>query len=526
MMNKRNVFLLYIICVAFFFCISLLQKTTGYMDASYYYETGKLIASGQTNEPFLWNYLNNPSSANSPIFSYWMPLAGLLASIPMAISGYQTFAIARISFVLLAGLSPVFCLIFAQKFTQNKIIHMMAAAFGLFGGYYLPYLTITETFTPFLILGAIFLLQSMNLLEPQAENRLWKWVLLGLTAGAMHLCRADGILWLGGAILVCLSSLMNKNWNIKLFLGRSASILLGYLVFMAGWLIRNLTVYHSIFPIGSNLTLWMTEYNDLFSYPASLLTPERWASAGMQNLLSVRWEALLTNLQSVIGILGGIILFPFLLVGFWKLRKKKIVQFAGLMFILLLFVMSIIFPFAGSRGGFFHSASAFQIFFWAISAYGFEVSISWIAAKRHWQVEKSIPLLGSTLVLVFALISGLSMTIKIAGLTDLSPVWDGAATKYQKLDQFLSQKTGDSDSRVMINDSPGFYVATGRVAIQEANTDLSTIEEMFRKYEVNYFLIGKDHLPTLNALYNSDKDQEHFRFIGRNGDYVIYEYLQ
>jgi hypothetical protein len=496
------------------------------MDASYYFATGKLIAAGQTNEPFLWNYLNNPASASSPIFSYWMPLAGLLAGLPLTISGQATFSIARIPFILLAGMIPLLCLLFAQKFTQNKIIQWMSAAFGLLSGYYLPYVTITETFTPFMILGAIFLLLSISLLEAQTENRLWKWLFLGMTAGAMHLCRADGIIWLGGAILVGLSSLVKKNWNTNLIPGRTLMVFLGYLMLMAGWFIRNVVVYHAIFPIGSNLTLWMTEYNDLFRYPASVLSPERWFSTGIQNLFSVRWEALLTNLQSFIGIVGGIVLFPFLLVGLWKLRRQKAVGFAIFMFVALLFLMSFVFPFAGSRGGFFHSASAFQILFWAISAYGFEVSIYWIAAKRHWQVNKSIPLLGSTLVLVFAIISGLSITIKVVGLTNLSPAWESATAKYQMLDQFLSQTIGDADSRVMINDSPGFYVATGRPAVQEANTSLPSVEEMFRKYEVKFLAIGKDHLPALDGLYESKSDLDHFIYTGSDGDYVIYEYLQ
>jgi hypothetical protein len=189
-------------------------------------------------------------------------------------------------------------------------------------------------------------------------------------------------------------------------------------------------------------------------------------------------------------------------------------------------MMSFIFPFAGSRGGFFHSASAFQVFFWAISACGFEISVRWIAEKRHWQVKKSIPLLGSTLVLVFAIISGLSLMIKIIGLTDLSTGWDKPSENYQLVDSYLRQKTGDADSRVMVNDSPGFYAATGRVAIQEAKADLTTIAQMFSKYQAKYLLVGKDHLPALDAFYKSKADQTNFKFIGTNGDYVIYEYLQ
>jgi len=525
-MKKRGYLLLFVLSLIFYFAVSLLQHTPGYMDASYYYTTGKLVANGQTTEPFLWNYLAEPDSAKLPIFSYWMPLAGLLAGLPIWISKVQTFAVARIPFILLAALIPVLCLIFARRFTQNRVIPWVAAAFGLLGGYYLPYLTIPETFTPFFVLGAVFFLLSFDLFEKRSDKKVWKWLLLGATAGFMHLCRADGVVWLGGAIMVCLFAFERKDWNARQFILWVGAILVGYLVVMAGWFVRNLVVYQAFFPSGSNFTLWMKEYNDLFSYPAAMLTLSTWLAQGWTAILSARLDALLTNLQTIVGIIGGIVLFPFLAVGFWNMRREKIVIITLVLFFVLFGMMSFIFPFAGSRGGFFHSASAFQVFFWAISAYGFEVSVRWIAEKRHWQVKKSIPLLGSTLVLVFTIVSGLSLTIKIIGLTDLSTGWDKPSENYQLVDSYLRQKTGDADSRVMVNDSPGFYAATGRVAIQEAKADLTTIAQMFSKYQVKYLLVGKDHLPTLDAFYTSKADQTNFKFIGTNGDYVIYEYLQ
>ncbi|MEA5078383.1 MAG: hypothetical protein VB013_07415 [Anaerolineaceae bacterium] len=525
-MKNRGAFFLFAFSLAFYIGVSLLQKTPGYMDASYYFATGTQIATGQTNEPFLWNYLNSPETAKAPIFSYWMPLAGLLAAIPMAICGIHSFQVARVLFIILAALIPVFCFLFVKKFTENKVIHWMAAAFGLLGGYYLPYLTLTETFTPFFVLGGIFFWLTFDLVKRDTANPYWKWLLLGGIAGLMHLCRADGILWLGGAFLVCLVGTDWRKWRVGQLFSKFGLVALGYLLILAGWFLRNILVYHALFPIGSNLTLWMTEYNDLFVYPASILTPDRWVASGIQALLSVRSEALLTNLQSVVGIIGGIVLFPFLVAGLWKLRHEKVVQFALFMFLLLLILMSFVFPFAGSRGGFFHSVSAFQILFWAISAYGFEVSIRWIAAKRKWQVKKSIPLLGSTLVLVFAIISSLTLYIKIAGLTDLSTGWDRPFANYQRVDAFLRQETGDAGSRVMVNDSPGYFVATGRETIQEANADIATLGDMFSKYELKYLLIGKDHLPSLDELYQTTETFGKFKFIGKEGEYVIYAFLQ
>lgn len=523
-MKKREYFILFFIGLIFYVAISLIQKTPGYMDASYYYLTGRLLATGRgSTEPFLWNYLTSPQTVQIPIFAYWMPLAGLMAAIPMAIFGQTSFQIARIFFILLASLIPVLCYHFATWFSKNKFIHWLAAFLGLLGGYYLPYLTLTETFVPFFILGALYFWICFEAVKGRNTGKIGYFLGLGVIAGLMHLTRADGILWLLGAFFFVLISFDRTQDRTQVFFKRFLAIFVAYLLVMIGWFARNLVTFHSLFPTGNNLSLWMTEYNDLFLYPVSQLTPARWLASGVQAILTVRLDALLTNLQNCVGIIGGIVLFPFLLVGLWKLRKEKVIQFALWMFLFLFIVMSLIFPFAGARGGFFHSASAFQILFWAISAFGFEQAIRWIAARRNWKVDKSIPLLGTTLLLCVVVITAFTFFVKYTGLSGVNSAWEQEYTDFHNVEIYLVNDLKDSGNTVMVNDSPGFYAATGRKAIQEAKVDLNLLKPMMKEYEVKYLVIGKSHLESLNRLYEMPEDQAGFIFMGKVGEEVLYE---
>lgn len=522
-MKRRKYLFLFLFSLAFYIAVSLLQKTPGYMDASYYFATGQLLARGQWAEPFLWNYLNSPTVISEPVFSYWMPLAGILAALPVALSGINSFQVARTLFILLAAFIPLLVFLFTEQLTENKVVQWLSAGLGLVAGYYLPYLTITETFVPFMLLGALFFVGAYKILRRPTEKNGWLWVLLGILAGLMHLSRADGVLWLLGALLFALVAHQRVHQKLTGLLLQGLLVVAGYLLIMSGWFLRNLSVYGWIFPPGSSLTLRMTNYNDLFIYPASQLTWQRLFSSGAKAMLSVRWDALFTNLQSLVGIVGGIVLFPFLLAGLWQLRKEKLIQFALWMLLLQLIVMSFVFPFAGARGGFFHSASAFQILFWAVSALGFERSIWWIAAKRKWQVKKSIPLLGTTLWIVFAVITSLNFYLKVVGIPGFSSGWDAAAAQYQRVDDFLNSEIKDPAGKVVINDSPGFYVATGRVAIQQANCDLETLQGLMTKLDVEYLVVGPDHLAALDDLFAQPRDQQGFTYLGSVGESVIYE---
>ena len=127
---------------------------------------------------------------------------------------------------------------------------------------------------------------------------------------------------------------------------------------MGPWFWRNEQTYGALLAPGGHYLLWLKNYDETFTYPPNQLTMQSWLAQGWQTIVNVRLDALRMNLLNAFAAQGGIFLFPFILIGIWRYRKDERVQFASLVWLGLLLVMTFIFPFAGPRGGFFHSGAA------------------------------------------------------------------------------------------------------------------------------------------------------------------------
>jgi hypothetical protein len=524
-MKKKHYILIYGISLTFFLVVGLLQKTAGYMDASYYYATGRQLALGKgAVEPFLWNYLNDPQVLPSPAFTYWMPLSALLAALGMWVGNTDSFLAARFPFIALSALIPCLSVFFVSRITNRRIYAALATTFGLLCGSYLPYLTITDSFTPVFILGAIYLLianRVFNTEEPIKHKKL-SYLLLGIIAGLLHLTRADGILWLGAGflVLVFVSTKSGvKNNYAKGYLIEILLLMVGYLCVMSGWFIRNLTLFGSIFPVGSNLAMLFTRYDDLFMYPASSLTFDRMLETGLSEMIRVRGRAFLTNLETLVGVAGNVVLLPFMVIGGWKERKNKLTQFVLIMLALLFVLMALVFPFAGYRGGFFHSISAFQIYLWVLAIIGIEATVHWSVRNLKWVEAKARTLFFVVLVLGIAAMTGIFYINKVQ---PFSGGWDQSYSNYHQLDTELQEIAGNDNFRVMINDSPGYYSATNREAMQLSSGTIQDVSGLLDRFDIDFLIIDKDVPDNLRSLYETPGNQYGFRLVEKFGNYLIY----
>ena len=285
---------------------------------------------------------------------------------------------------------------------------MLAGGLAIFSGYYLPFITDTETFTLYFVLGSLFMLVSVR-------GRRWQFgkfalarpLLLGIIAGGMHLSRADGILWLAAALVLVgwevrrqLKNMAGQPVHRRIMLsgGMFLSLLVGYALVMGSWYARNISLYGSLFSPGGAKTLWLTNYDQTFIYPASQLTWRGWAALGLGQHLTIWWNALVWNLENALAVQGGLFLFFLILPGLWMLRKERIVRFAVLMWVVTLAIMTFVFPFAGSRGGFLHSASAVQPVLWAAAPFGLEAFINLGVRLRRWNAIKSWPIFAAGVI--------------------------------------------------------------------------------------------------------------------------------
>lgn len=531
-MNKKIYFTIYCISVLCYAVLALIQKTPGYMDAQYYYAGAIQLAEGRGwTEPYLWNYMNSSGQLPVHSFLYWMPFTSILSAISIAIFHSTDYFVARLPFILLAALIPVMTAYWVTKFNPERKFIILGAAVALLSGYYLPFITHTDTFVPFFVLGSGFFILTAKMWqqEPGKKRRFYLPLFLGLIAGCMHLTRADGILWISAAFLVILVKkvFVKKNgfpaeYTAIHFLCDAFLILTGYLLVMGGWFGRNIGLFGSLFPPDNGRNLWLTQYNDLFYYPASRIDVQHWLSLGWKSIVENRFQALSLNLQSLLAVMGGIVLFPFMILGFIKQRSSGILKLCLVLLGLEFILMSIVFPFAGGRGGFFHSGSAFQIILWSMVPIGFSTAIDFGVKKRGWKPGRAWIMFGTALLCGYAIVTMIAFSNKVQGFTNTDQGWDEQEKQYTLLVKELTRLGVSRSAPIMIGNPPGYYLASNQMAVVIPEGGVEAVLAAAEKYHVEYLVIDQDHPASLDGLFSLTEDFPQFELIEMFESYKIY----
>src|SRR5688500_672630 len=279
-MNWRHYLILFIIGLSVPFAVSRFQTLPGYMDADYYFAGGVQLVNGKGfTEPYIWNYLSNPQGLPHPSHTYWMPLASIVSAIGMWLTGQSTYAAGRAAFILLSACVPLLTAALAFDISRQTRLAIVSGLLSIFSLYYTPFMPVPDNYALYMLFGGTFLL-----LAPRQQK--WIPIALGALAGLLTLARSDGLLWLGLAGL----SVMWKNplslrstpvggWEragvkVSNIILAVLLALLGYLLIMGPWHLRNMNHYGSFMTPGGGRLLWLENYNQTFIYPPENLTRE------------------------------------------------------------------------------------------------------------------------------------------------------------------------------------------------------------------------------------------------------------
>jgi len=510
MLKWQRFLLLVFLGVFVFGIIAFFQDSPGYMDADYYYAGGLQLADGNGfSEPYLWNYLDNPDRLPHPSHSYWMPLASILVAAGVSLFGQSSWFAGRLFFLIISATIPVITYSLAYSFTKRVDLAQISALLAIFSGFYAIFLPVTDTFGIYMVLGGVFFLVVIS-------KGIWSNFLLGLIAGLMHLARADGIFWLFISFLTILlkpvSNSTRPKYLVKILNG--IICLIGYILIMGPWFIRNENVFGSILAPGGLSMLWLTNYNQIFSYPTGSITFASWLESGMFEILKIRLWALSINLQNTLASQATIFLFPLILVGLWKFKKDLRIKIASISWIGVLILMSLIFPFAGSRGGFFHSGAALQPIWWVLAPIGLVTIVHWVGEKRAWKIEQaSRTFLWATVGLSILFTCYIVMG-KLFNPIDGKNIWSTEISLYKKLDTIIDLLPSTKPIVIVAN-PPGFYLATGKSAIAVPYGNELKALLVAEQFNANYLVLEKEGFPDgLIGLYRNPDHYPGFNYLG------------
>ena len=423
------------------------------------------------------------------------------------------------------GLGPACHVFLGVKFHGKPGLAIVGGLLALFPAYYTVYMPGTDSFAVYMLVGSAFLLTAAW----NTRQRLLQPLLLGILSGLMHMTRADGILWLGAGLAWigwgCWQSRKDGQRWLTPLLFRLVVCLGGYLLIASPWYVRNLLEFGRLMPPGGSRAIWLTGYEDLFVYPAELLTATRWLESGWGNILAGWWQAFSANLQTFVAVQGSTVLAPFILVGLYQLRKNLSVRLAAVMWVVTFLIFMFVFPYQGINGSFFHSGSAVQLVFWAAAPVGIARLIEWVARLRKWERGKQVQRFVEILVVsVCFLLSAGMFYQRIAGTPD-APAWGSGIKNYQQVEQVLLGLGAAHADVVMVNNPPGYYLANERPAVVIPYGDEVMVKQAAAKFGTRYLLLDENNSGQLETLYLRPGSYPGFHYLTTSVGVRIYEFI-
>jgi hypothetical protein len=458
------------------------------------------LASGKGfTEPYLWNYLDDPSGLPHASHSYWMPLSSVVAAAGLWLTKSTSYASGRLGFLLLAAMVPVVTAALAYDFTRRTDLATTAGLLGVFTVYYAPFLPVADNYGPYLVLGGVFFLVM-------GWKRRGAYFVLGAIAGLLTLARSDGLLWFGMVLLVVgLRFLKERQFAAALINLALAGA--GYLLAIGPWFWRTYSVYGTLLAPGGSHLLWLTNYDETFIYPAKRLTFESWLAQGWRPILVARLMALRWNFLNTFAAQGEIFLLPFILIGLWMHRKAERVIVALLGWSGLFLVMTLVFPFAGPRGGFFHAGAAFQPMWWTLAPIGLDRAVA-AARRRNLFTPHASKVFQGFLVCLAILMTAVIISIRVL------PGWGEGEQDYPKVEAFLQLQGIEPADIVMVRNPPGYYLMTGRPAIVVPDGNEASMAAVADRYNAKYLVIEEAGAAGPIMTVYDNKNSQRFTYLG------------
>ncbi len=500
-----------------------LVGASAYTDAYYHFNAAERLANGQgLTDAYLWTYIGAPDSLPAPSHLYWMPLTSIVAALGMTIFGVPgDHAAAQVPFALMLATTAAIGFWLGGRISGHRRGAWIAGLMALFAGFFTRYWGAIDTFTPYALIGSACLaVMGIAVSRP----KMIAWFGVGALAALAHLTRADGLLLLGVGGLVAVwmgvrpaarpsKGLATEESPVNgaeqpasaglqavasaggfeprarrtlhaaslRLLGWLFSLVIGYLLVMLPWSVRNLNAIGSPLPLGGMQAIWLREYNDLFSYPPDA-SPQTLFADGLNTFIQSRREAFDNNLATFIAVEGLVAMTPFMLIGLWARRRDPYLTPFWVYALLLHVAMTLVFPFPGYRGGLFHSAAALVPFWAALGVTGIDAAVAWVARRRRrWNAAVAGRLFSGALL---ALAGALSLSVGFAGRVPPS-------TETPALYAELMRRV-PSDARIMINDPAGLYFHTKLGGVVLPNETPDAVLAIASQYDVDYLLLELD----------------------------------
>jgi hypothetical protein len=272
---------------------------------------------------------------------------------------------------------------------------------------------------------------------------------------------------------------------------------------MSPWFYRNWLAAGTPFPSAGTQTLFLRNYDEIFSYGRAL-TWQHYLSWGWGPILQSKLKAIGINLVRLVAENMLIFLTPFILVGLWQLRRRLEYLPFFVYGPLLYLTMTLAFTFPGVRGGLFHSGGALLPFLFAAAMPGLDTVIAWIARSRsHWDVSLAPRVFTIGFVALAFFLSAVIYVRGVFGSHLLTPAWNQRDQVYADIATWLGENASPK-ATVMVGNPPSFYYFSHRRSVVVPNEDIDTVLQACDRYGVDFVILDQNHPHPLREVYSGE----------------------
>ena len=103
-----------------------------------------------------------------------------------------------------------------------------------------------------------------------------------------------------------------------------------------------------------------------------------------------------------------------------------------------------------------------------------------------------------------------------------SPAWSTNGTDYVAVERLVEVSHPDKADVVLVNNPPGYYLASDRPAIVIPCGDEQTLKVVARRYNASILVVDSNIVDALSELNDSPSDRDWLTYLGSAGGAQIY----
>ena len=484
-----------------------ITQTPGTSDPAFYYTVARNISEGRGLViDYVAFYFNGLIPIPHYSNDYWLPLASILLSLPMFIFG-KTVTSALVASVVAGFVPPLVGYFAALTFYKSKTFAIFAGILTYFSPIQITTSVVTDSIIFFGALGSAALFFSYR----GCRNSRY-FLIAAICSGLANMIRQDGILLLVTLLLMVL--ITQKTIREKALL--AAEIIGIHFLVLSPLLIRGFVETHSIFSSGLSKTLFLTNYEDMYSYGKSFNWQTYRAALGIKKIIDIKFKTAAFNitqfvnfLDPLLAILGLIGLADLIRLNKWSEIGflSPALMFVGLGYLSYSFLWSIHGP-----GSFYKSLAVLMPF----------IAIMVVSLLSRYIASTKV--LAVTVIILTAYLGYQGFRQSYQFSTAYNQIYQYYDQAQTLVVQDATQRNIQPQDIVIMSREPWDVNAATRLkSIMIPNNDINTIVFVAQHYNAHYILLPGQR-PQLDKIYNNTTPDPHFIYIASvpNSDMKIF----